>query len=398
MNSNNTNSKINTMKTSMKGITNIGSNQDCSYANSVLQSLSCLDVSKQFIQSFNSFQINNSTNYLTQSVIKLLGALNNKCIGNSQDIINNFKQSYQKNKDKIQSKNVLKEDPFHFLYFLLQFIHLENNAPKNPNFNIQEFKNLSNENRHNDYNMNNLYWNYYENTQNSMISQNFFTIEKYINQCPNQNCGCSFSYGMKNLFRIDVDMAINYRDSIDQTKRNTNINIYDCLNYYCKNYNVKCPYCGQNATKHTELCLPNKVLIFVFERNNHNFNHDIDFGFDIDINNYISQSYSCRDHTKYILKACISLSQEPKYLSCCLIQDNNNIYWMRFIDEQYSILNNPNEIMQNEPQILIYEWGNENNNFQSNISNQKYISNNNNNNNNLTGDDVINQNYLRNNQ
>ena len=194
------------MKTSMKGITNIGSNQDFSYVNSVLQSLSCLDVSKEFIQSFNSFQIN-SANNLTQSVIKLLEALNNRCIGNSQDIINNFKQSYEKNKDKIQSKNVLKEDPFHFLYFLLQFIHLESNAPKDPNFNIQEFKELSNDNIHNDYNMNNLFWNYYEGTQNSMISQNFFTIEKCINQCTNQNCGCSFSYGMKNLFKINVDMA-----------------------------------------------------------------------------------------------------------------------------------------------------------------------------------------------
>ena len=109
-------------------------------------------------------------------------------------------------------------------------------------------------------------------------------------------------------------------------------------------------------------------MIFVFERKNHNFNNDIDFGFDIDIINYLSEKYSCKDHTQYILKACISLSQEGKYLSDCLIQDNNNIAWMRFIDEQYSILNNPNEIKQNEPQILIYEWGNENNNnYQSNV-------------------------------
>ena len=390
--SSNISTKINTIMTSMKGITYMDSPEDYSYAHSVLQSLSCLDVSKKFIQSFNTSQIN-STNYLTQSVIKLLANLNNRCLGYSQDIIKNFKQSYEKNKDKIQSKNVLNKDPFHFLYFLLQFIHLENNAPKDPNFNIQEFKDLSNNNRHNDYNINNLYWNYFDNTQNSLISQNFFTIEKYISQCSNQNCGCSFSYGMKNLFRIDVDMAKNFRDSKEPMKSYTNINLYDCLNYYCKDYHVKCIYCEQNAIKHTEFCLPNKVLIFVFERNNHNFKHDIDFELDIDIINYLSQNYSCKDHTKYKLKACISFSEEGKYLSDCLIKNNNNYAWIRFIDEQYSILNNLNKINQYEPQILIYEWVNDN--FQANISNQNYISSNNNNNNNLALN-VLNENYLHN--
>ena len=389
-------SNINTMKVSVKGITCIGSPQDFSYAHSVLQSLSCLDVSQKFIQSFNTSQTN-STNNLTQSVITLLSNLNNRCLGNSQEIIKYFQQCYEKNKDKIQSKNVLNKDPFHFLYFLLQFIHLENNAPKDPNFNIQEFKELSDNSRHNDYEMNNLYWNYFDNTQNSLISQNFFTIEKYISQCSNQNCGCSFSYGMKNLFRIDVDKAKNFRNSKEPMKSNTNINLYDCLNYYCKDYHVKCIYCEENAIKHTEFCLPNKVLIFVFERNNHNFIHDIDFEIDIDIIKYLSQNYSCKDHTKYKLKACISFSEEEKYFSDCLIKNINNGAWIRFIDEQYSILKNLNEINQYEPQILIYEWDNENNNFQGNISNQNYISSNNNNNNNNLGFDVMNQIYLHNN-
>ena len=96
--------KITAVMTSMKGITFMDSSQDYSYAHSVLQSLSCLDVLKEFIWSFNTSQIN-STNYLTQSVIKLLSNLNNRCLGNSQEIIYNFKKSYEKNKDKIQSKN-----------------------------------------------------------------------------------------------------------------------------------------------------------------------------------------------------------------------------------------------------------------------------------------------------
>ena len=43
---------------------------------------------------------------------------------------------YNKNQNYIKSKNVLNPDPFHFLYFLLQFIHIEINNPNNPNYDL----------------------------------------------------------------------------------------------------------------------------------------------------------------------------------------------------------------------------------------------------------------------
>ena len=133
----------------MKGIINTTSNSNFSYAHSVLQSLSCLDITKEFVKSI-VFENINPNFLLTKELYALIFVLNGGNQGLSNDIIQKFKEHYKKNQSTIQSKNVLKEDPFHFLFFLLQFIHLESNVPKNPNYNANLLTNQSLNNKQND--------------------------------------------------------------------------------------------------------------------------------------------------------------------------------------------------------------------------------------------------------
>ena len=116
---------------SVKGIinNNLG---DYSYAHSVLQALSCLDSSNYIAQNLPMFKIDYNPNfYLTTATFQLIDSLNKGKECNSQYFMQCYINAYEKNKSIIQIGNVLFPDPFHFLYFLLQFLHLETNIPEN---------------------------------------------------------------------------------------------------------------------------------------------------------------------------------------------------------------------------------------------------------------------------
>ena len=122
----------------MKGIKNPNPNNDFSYAHSVLQSLGCLDCAKLFIDRSNLNIMRNNPQYsLTSSLFDLIYNLINGNEGNSQNIISSFINSFYNNSSIIKTKNVLSQDPFHFLYFLIQFLHFENNMPSNINYDLQ---------------------------------------------------------------------------------------------------------------------------------------------------------------------------------------------------------------------------------------------------------------------
>ena len=160
----------------MRGLKNNNGN-DCSYIHSVLQSLSCLNSAKYFRNLNNS---NNMLNYqqfaFTKAFYDIINVL--LCGGEaiSSDIIELFKLKYFENQSNINSKNVLSNDPYHFLHYSLEFLHLENNVPLNPNFNIQILYSQNYQNQKNDNYMFILFLSFFKQTQNSLISDYFVNI------------------------------------------------------------------------------------------------------------------------------------------------------------------------------------------------------------------------------
>lgn len=353
---------------SYRGIKNLNQG-DYSYAHSVLQSLCCLECSRQLLQISRNDMQNNNNYSLTNAVLDLLNCLYNGQEGNSQNVLTCFINSYNKHSAYIKTKNVLNQDPFHFIFFLLNFLHLENNEVQNVNNNI----NMDNQilsNQQDDSFMFKLFQNFWNQTQNSIISNNFFSIERYTYLCP--NCQIYYYYGMKNLIRINVNDVINWRNSQYPMKAATNINLEDCLNCYFGENKKTCKNCGMNnIDKQTSLIIPAQVLIINFERAFHSNKADIDFETNINVNQYINKSRTAgfNLNTNYILKACISYYNNKYYADCYFNFNNNNYVWYRYKDEYNKILGSIKEIHDYEPQLLIYELDNKFNNNGNNINN-----------------------------
>ena len=164
-------------------------NENYSYAYSVIQSLGSLDCIKQIINIENLKNLENNPDFgLTTEFLKILVIINKlKKEPIIDNLIQSFKQVYNNNKINIKSPNVLSPDPFHFLYFLLQFIHLEINIENDQNYNINNYNNPNFMNQKNDENMLSLFLDFFSKTQNSFISNNFYNVNRNIYNCP--NCG-----------------------------------------------------------------------------------------------------------------------------------------------------------------------------------------------------------------
>ena len=344
-----------------RGISN-GQFGDFSYANSVLQSLSCLDSLKEVINKKEYMILLQQPQYsLANQVFNLILILNkiyNKD-AYSDPIIISFINKYNNNKYMIQSQKVLDRVPFQFLYFLLQFLHLELNIPKNPNYNLQNLFSQPLQCQKNDEYMLNLFLDFFENTQNSIISDYFFSIEKYTFNC--FLCGIYYSYSMRNLFKINIEKAKEKRDLEYPNKKDLNLNVDDILNYYFSTFPKKCKNCGHKLKENIKILLNTKILIIYLDRRNHtyNFKGDIDFTETLDLKNYVVKSGR---ETKYVLKACICFNGN-KYLSYCKINftdDKNNEVFYRFIDNQVKKVRGINELYEYEPQMLFYELQTEN--------------------------------------
>ena len=130
------------LKIPRRGVKNFNK-EDYSYANSVLNSLSCLDCIRELTNKEILGKIYQKNFYLAKDFFNLIFILNR--IDNqeacSQEIIASFQKAYYRYKNLIKSKNVLKRDPYHFLFFLLQFLHIEINEPKLPNYNVHNLYN-----------------------------------------------------------------------------------------------------------------------------------------------------------------------------------------------------------------------------------------------------------------
>ena len=105
-----------------------------SYAHSVLQTLCFLDSSKKFFSFMKENNMRNNRYFpLSNELLNIIEMVNSGNRADSQGIIFFFAQKYLENKDSLPSQNVLSPDPFHFYYFLLQFLHMETNMIKEHN-------------------------------------------------------------------------------------------------------------------------------------------------------------------------------------------------------------------------------------------------------------------------
>ena len=342
---------INKIQSPIRAIHNFCSPMNCSYANSVLQSLACLDCIKKWYTQLNQLafmKMNNIPNSITKLFYNLLYVL---YIGNQPDSSTIIFQYYEKMK-QLQNK-VPKADSFHFLFYFLDLLHFENNNIMNLNFNINEYNNPSINNMTNENYMYMLYQNYFKSTQNSFISYNFFNTFKYQVKCSNNfmNCPSLYRYKCTKIIQFDIDNYRKYRDEAIPNRKNKNLNLEECLSCFQGGVPGKCSNCGSyNTMSYSNLWHSNKVLIFSFKRVFHSFNCDIDFGMKIDMSKYTKTNMHGNIKNIYNLKACISLYNYNKYFADVMINGN----WFRYMDCKFKTLCY-NEVYIYEPQLLIYE-------------------------------------------
>ena len=382
-----------------KGVIKNFSNEESSYANSVLQSLSSLDFALNFKNDIENKNIKNDPNFLlSYDLYKLISNIISGNDYNSLDIIEHFKNKYYDYKNNIKNENVLEKEPFYFLYYLLQFIHFENNIFKDPNYNIDIFYNQPLENQKNDTTMLKVFNDFMDNTQNSIISKNFYIFMKYTYNCP--YCGTYYKYLFRNILKINLDGAKVFAEQNFPDKKGTNLSLDDGLNYYFSTIKTNCKNekCQNNVDQKTQIFSTKNILIIIFEKNNKMINYDLSFERTIDLAKYRAGNIfnnslnEINNNFKFELKSCICYDQNSKkYLSICL--DNNNGICYKYVDNKCEKINN--YMCDLEPKILLYEkctgfvpknnfsqnnsinWNNQfNNNNQANNFNQFNINNN----------------------
>ena len=177
----------------MKIIKNYSSNYENSYANAALQAFLSLDCISNWIKKLNN--ISNLFKNIQSSTTKELYMLfSNLYRGEDQVDSTNLILTLENQVRELYNKDIIKDD-YHFLKYFLKMLHLENNCPNNPKFNISSYSNQTIENMKNDNHMYNSFCKFFQQTTNSIISQCFYNIEKYFTSC--SKCNQIFYYDHK---------------------------------------------------------------------------------------------------------------------------------------------------------------------------------------------------------
>ena len=355
-----------------QGITNNFQNNQLnfSYVHAALQPLCFLDTTKNLF----SFMENNGMRYnnffpMANELLKIIERVNSGIVPDSQNILFYYGKKYLENQMNIISKNVLATDPFHFLYFLFQFLHLETNMCNK--YDNTLFNQSLNAMKNDDY----IYMQFLMfimKTQNSIISNDFFNTVRYTYVC--QMCGKYYFYGLQNIYRMNIDTIRYFRDKAFPMKQGTNLDLSELFTCYSGGTYNNCRNCGNNrCPRYTRICFPAKTIIISLERKNHPFKNDINILSHFDLGPFISKTRTAglNLNTIYELKAVISyinFGNQGKYFSDCKIRINNNQMWVRYIDSFYQIIQ-PNDVCIYEPQILIHEIYNPPQAMQNNINN-----------------------------
>ena len=341
-NMNNINNNVLYPTVPIKTIKNYNINKEVSYINSVLQSLISIDCIKNWLNNLRQNNImNNVEDCLTKDFYQLYCLLLSGQDIDSTNVIFHFS-----NRVKKVYKKDIKKDPFHFLYYFLELLHLENNSPLNSNFDLIVYNNQIRQNLNNDNINLKLFCDYFQQTQNSIISNNFFNSLKFMDTC--FSCSSIYCYECRMLIVFDLD----------ELKKNLQnggkIALDKCFELYYKEKQIDCKFCEiYTASRFEKIFTTTKALIIAFKRKNHTYKGDIDFNLQLSMSNYAIQNENI-NNKNYILKAIISYCSIPKYFADIKINDN----WYRFIDHNNpdsKRLKNIAELYRFEPQILIYE-------------------------------------------
>ena len=338
----------------MKGIRN-DSGQNFSYAHSVLQSFSYLECMRDFL---NANNFNNVNMILAQQLCttielyKLMSMLN---CGNEAFSAPIFNYYSIKVKTLPNMNKAFHQDPYHFLHYFLEVLHKENNCITcviNP-LNLPDLMN-----QRNDEYMLRLFYQYFVNQYNSMISNYFYNVERKVLKC--NQCGELYYYSVHMIIKFNIDLFREYRDGACPNMKGTNLSLDDCFKCYIGNNDKeKCPNCHNKVVSHTKIFSSTKVLILYFYREKHPFKGDIFFPQTLNIFNYYSfnRQKNLGFCPMYNLKAVISYnSNMGKYFADCKTNNMGITGWYRFMDNQVCVLTNPQQDLYNfEPQLLIYE-------------------------------------------
>lgn len=336
---------LNSIKCPFKCIitnSNINGINESSFINAALQSFACLKYINQWIknlyQSIN--QINSDGNKkITKEIYILFNALYSGQIPDSSNFIFQYK-----NKQKLN-----KQDPYHFLFYLIEVLHKENNVVSNMNYDYTILSNQSTENKKNNDYMRNLFKDFFQQTQNSIFSNYFFNIIR--NQFNCDNCQDIFYYCYKFIIKFKMDDYIIYRNEAYPDRANTNLTLEDCFECYTGRYLEQCNNCGNfRGNRYMSFYSSAKILIIALFRKNHIFKCDLNFKNKFNLNDFYETGVYSNKY--YCLKACVSLNNQGVYFSDICI----NNYWFRFCLQQIALLGNVNnDIHTFEPQLLFYE-------------------------------------------
>jgi hypothetical protein len=255
---------------------NVNEIKETSFINSVLQIFASLDCVMLW---YNSNKNMMKFPKITKELFTLLTSLYSGQKPDSSNIILHYENIL-----KSIFKTNVKEDPYEFMLYFLEIIHSENNNPPNPTLNENILNNQELQNRKNSAYMYNLYSKYFAQTQNSIISQNFFSILKYEMSC--QNCSHYYNYNYKAILEFDIDKYREFRDQAFPEKKSTNLTMDDCFINFCGGNNNQCIFCNNNGLVFTRISTQSKVLIIALKRNNHNFYCDVNFKRKLNIANY----------------------------------------------------------------------------------------------------------------
>ena len=322
-------------------------NKETSYANSVLQSFLYLECVQNWLNSLKTTgQINNNfyNTTLTKDLFSLFNNLSQNINIDSSQLILDFESK----SNELWKKNI-NQDAFHFLNYLLKILHIENNRPKNTNFDHNLYLQNIKSTISNDLSVFSFFNNYLDQTQNSFISVYFYNVIKYCVNCP--RCSIMFNYIDKKIIRFNLD-EINPNKSINNKK----ISLNDCFNYFNKVKKEKCKMCQKDiSSEFQQIYNSAKLLIIEFNRkkSNSNFKNDVRLYLNFDISRFIINQ-EC-ENKNYNLKAVVCRYGPNNYFADVKI--NSNFY--RFMDCLKGIdvkkLNNINELSEYEPQLLFYE-------------------------------------------
>ena len=134
------------------------------------------------------------------------------------------------------------------------------------------------------------------------------------------------------------------------------INLDECFNSYCNPNNMRCQYCYNRVLLNKKIYHGNTIIIR-FKREKLGIRNDIDFPIRLNISKY---SGVTEGRVLYVLKSCISfmpMNNNPGvyFTDINLNLNSNTGKWIRYYNDTVYELQNFNAIYNYEPQLLIYQ-------------------------------------------